>query len=55
MEEKKKAEMAGMVSYVLPEEQKEWGDKIIFFEERIIENQVVTKFHTDEFTLQQCC
>lgn len=53
-EEKKKAIDAGMLSILVPAEQREWGEKIAFFEERIRDNILsVNKFHTDEFRLKK--
>lgn len=53
-DEKKKAISAGMLGFLVPAEQKEWGEKIIFFEERLKDDTLsVTKFHTDEFRLKR--
>lgn len=53
-DEKKKAVNSGMLGFLLPAEQKEWGDKIDFFCERLKdESLTVTKFHTDEFKLKR--
>lgn len=53
-DEKKKAISAGMLGFLVPAEQKEWGEKIIFFEERLKDDTLsVTKFHTDEFRIKR--
>lgn len=51
-EEKRKAVLAGMLGFLVPKEQKDWGAPISFFEERLKNMcDVVTKYHTDEFRL----
>lgn len=53
-EEKEKAINAGMLGFLVPAEQKEWGEKISFFSERLkYDTLSVTKFHTDEFKLKR--
>lgn len=51
-EEKRKAVLSGMLGFLVPKEQKEWGEPIVFFEQRLKNMcDVVTKYHTDEFRL----
>lgn len=51
-EEKRKAVIAGMLGFLVPKEQTEWGSPIAFFEQRLKNMcDVVTKYHTDEFRL----
>lgn len=54
-EGKERAANAGMLTYIFPKEQKEWGAAIPFFEGRISRacNSEVIKYHTDEFKLEK--